>query len=109
MDKRIDSLIQNWQKRNISGFYCDNKSEAIDKILKIIPQDKSVGISGSKTLDEIGIISELIKRGNKVFNQYEKGLTAEQSLTVRNQGAAADVFLSSANAITTEAYDKHHI
>lgn len=102
MDTRADNLIKNWQKRNISGFYCDNKSEAIDKILKIIPQDKSVGISGSKTLEEIGIVSELIRRGNKVFNQYEKGLTAEQSLAIRNQGAAADVFLSSANAITKQ-------
>ena len=102
MDKKIENIFNALKKRKISGFYCDNKSEAIDKILKIIPQDKSVGISGSKTLEEIGIVSELIRRGNKVFNQYEKGLTAEQSLAIRNQGAAADVFLSSANAITKQ-------
>ena len=101
MDKRIDNLIENWQKRNISGFYCDNKSEAIDKILKVIPVSASIGISGSVTLDQLGIVKQLESRGNKLFNQYKSGISRQESLELRSQGARqADYFLTSANAIS---------
>lgn len=93
-------MINGLNKRNIEGIYCQGKTAALSELLKIIPQDKSIGRSGSKTLDEIGIIPALIKRENQVFNQYEQGLSRERSLEIRNQGANADVFLSSANAIT---------
>ncbi len=100
MDKRIDNLIKNWQRRNISGFYCDNKSEAIDKILKVIPVSSSIGTSGSVTLDQLGIVRRLESRGNKVFNQYKSGISREESLELRRQGSQADYFLTSANAIS---------
>ena len=100
MDKRIDNLIKNWQKRNISGFYCDDKSEAIDKILKIIPVSSSVGFSGSVTLDQLGVVKRLDARGNKVFNPYKAGMNRDESLELRKQGAAADYYLASHNAIS---------
>lgn len=102
MDKKIEDILNALKKRKIQGIYCRNRSEALAKLLEIIPPDKSVGRSGSLTLDEIGVVPELIRRGNKVFNQYEKGLTVEQNSAMRNQGALADVFLSSANAITRQ-------
>jgi len=100
MEQKIDNLIKIWQKRNISGFYCDNKSEAIDKILKIIPQSASIGISGSVTLDQLGIVKRLESRGNPVFNQYKPGISREENLELRRQGTQADYYLTSANAIS---------
>ncbi|MCM8789955.1 MAG: lactate utilization protein, partial [Candidatus Omnitrophica bacterium] len=38
--------------------------------------------------------------GNKVFNQYKPGISREEKLKIRNQGAQADYYLSSANAIS---------
>jgi hypothetical protein len=100
MDKKIEDLFSALQKRNIRGIYCKDRAQALAKLLELIPEDKTIGISGSKTLDEVGIVAQLLKKGNQVFNQYEKGLSREQAIAARNQGAAADVFLSSANAIT---------
>lgn len=100
MDKRIENLIKNWQKRNIQGVYCENKLEATDKILEIIPKSNSVGISGSATLNDLGIVNNLESRGNKVFNQYKSGITQGESLELRKQGAQADYYLASANAIS---------
>src|SRR3989338_6770064 len=100
MDKRIDNLIKNWQKRNILGFYCENKEQAVDKILEVIPVSSSIGISGSVTLDKTGIAKRLESRGNKVFNQYKNGISRDESLELRRQGAQADYFLTSANAIS---------
>jgi len=101
MDEKVDNLIKNWQRRNISGYYYDNKTEAVDKILEIIPQSATIGISGSLTLDELGIVKRLASRGNKVFNQYKTGISRDQSLELRKQGALrADYYLASANAIS---------
>ena len=100
MDKRIENLIKNWQKRNISGFYCDNGSEAIDKILKIIPVSGSIGFCGSVTLEQLGIVKRLDARGNKVFNPYKQGLSREESLELRKQGVSADYYLASPNAVS---------
>jgi len=100
MDKRIDNLVQNWQKRNISGFYCENKEQAVDKILGVIPVSSSIGISGSVTLDQLGVVRRLESRGNKLFNQYKSGISRDESLELRRQGSQADYFLTSANAIS---------
>lgn len=101
MDKRIENLIKNWQRRNIQGVYCHNKEEAADRILKIVPQSGSVGISGSVTLNQLGIVKHLESRGNKVFNQYKAGISQQESLELRSQGAKqADYYLASPNAIS---------
>ena len=100
MDEKIVNLIKNWQKRNILGIYCDSKVQAADKILEIITPSASVGISGSQTLEQLGIVKRLEARGNKVFNQYKAGISRDENLELRRQGAQADYYLASANAIS---------
>jgi L-lactate utilization protein LutB len=101
MDLCIDHLIKNWQKRNIAGFFCATKEEAAQKLLEMIPQGCSVGISGSVTLAQLGIVKQLEARGgNTVFNQYLPGISRQENLDIRRKGAAADFFLASANAIS---------
>jgi hypothetical protein len=99
-DRRISALLANWQKRNISGIVCEDKEGAVKKLLEIIPLSASVGLSGSLTLDQLGIVKHLEARGNKVFNQYKEGISREESLELRRQGSLADYFLTSANAIS---------
>lgn len=102
MEQRINNLIENWQKKNISGFYCHDKNKAVDKILEMIPLNATIGMSGSQTLDQLKIIEKLSARGNKVINQYQAGLSKEESLNLRKQGVLADYYLASANAISEE-------
>jgi hypothetical protein len=100
MDSKIDNLIENWEKKNIAGIYCDNKQAAVDKILEVIPRLVSVGFSGSQTLEQINIIRELEIRGNKIINPYLPNLTKEESLEIRRQAVQADYYLASANAVS---------
>lgn len=100
MDKRAGQLIRNWQKRNIAGLYCENKDEAAEKILEVIPASANIGISGSVTLDQLGIVKRLESRGNAIFNQYKTGISREDNLELRRKGAQADYYLASANAIS---------
>ena len=100
MESRIKNLIENWQKRNIQGVFCENKEKAAQKILEIIPVSSTIGISGSVTLDQLAIVKDLEARGNRVFNQYKPGISREENLGLRSQGIGADYYLTSANAIS---------
>lgn len=100
MDKRINALIEIWQKRNIAGFYCEDRLKAAEKIKEFIPESATVGFSGSVTLEELKIIGMLQERGNKIFNPYVAGLSRQESLEIRKQGTLADYYLASANAVS---------
>ena len=100
MERRITNLIQNWQKRNILGFYYANKEQAAEKILEIIPTPSSVGLSGSQTIEQLGIVKRLESRGNKIINQYKTGISRDENLELRKLGSRADYYLASANAIS---------
>lgn len=100
MKPKIESLIKHWRKRNIQGIYCEKREQAVEQTLKIIPVSGSIGFSGSVTLDELGIVKRLEARGNRVFNPYKPGIGRDGSLELRRQGAQADFYLASANAIS---------
>jgi len=102
MDEKMKNLLQNLQKRNISGFYCQNKDEALKEILNIIPDCAQIGLSGSVTLGQLDVAKHLIARGNNVIDQYKTGLTKEESLKLRRESINADYYLASANAITED-------
>ncbi len=100
MDKRIESLIKSWEKRNIIGWYALDKKQAAEKLLELIPVSSSVGFSGSQTLEQLGIIKLLESRGNKVFNPYKCGISRLKSLELRRLGSLANFYLASANAVS---------
>ncbi|MDD5561913.1 MAG: lactate utilization protein [Candidatus Omnitrophica bacterium] len=102
MDKELSGLIANLKRRNIEGIYVPSREEARVKIKQLILKRATVGISGSKTLDELGIVALLEAGSYEVFNQYKAGISREQSLQMRNLGCRADYFLTSCNAVSEE-------
>ena len=97
---KIDLLIKAWQKRNIAGYFCDGKEQARTKMLGLIPESATIGISGSVTLDQLEIVRLLEERGNKVFSPYKPNISREDNLEIRKKGTLADYYLASANAIS---------
>ena len=102
MDKKIEALLEIWKKRNIEGFYCGDRTDGAAKILEMIPASASVGICGSVTLDQLGLIKLLEARHQKIFNQYQSGLSRQESQEKRMQGVGADYYIASANAISQD-------
>jgi len=100
MEKRIETLISAWGRKNILAVYCADKEKAAKELLISIPATSSVGISGSKTLGQLEIVKQLQARGNKVFNQYKPGISRGESLELKKLGAQADYYLASANAVS---------
>lgn len=89
-------------RRGHVPFYAATASEALGKILSLIPAGASVGIPGSATIRAIGAVEALRERGHKVVQHWDPKATAAEKLEARFEEAQCDVFLASSNAITKD-------
>lgn len=78
----------------------ESAESAVDAVLGIVDIKDSVGVGGSVTLREINVISELKKRGSKVFDHWQEGASASEKAQFRREAVRADVYLTSTNAVT---------
>jgi L-lactate utilization protein LutB len=83
-------------------FFVQNSDEALKLLLELIPTKAKVGIPGSLTIRQIGLIEALEKRGNRVIHHWKKEISFEESMNLRREEIMADVFLTSSNAITED-------
>lgn len=91
-------LIEEFEKRNIAGFYFKTKEEALKKVLEMIPKESMVSWGGSLTLQEIGLKDALKKGGYNFLDPAEPAGGKEKEKAAR-QALSADYFLMSSNAI----------
>jgi len=97
---RVEEAVQNLVKHGFETIKVSDRSAACNEILKRVPSDKTVGIGGSVSLREIGLISMLEKQGNILYDHWKPGITQEESLRIRRSQQSCDVFITSSNAIT---------
>lgn len=94
-------VIAAFDKRNIEGYYCANKEEALKKALEIIPCGSSVTWGGSQTISEIGLISELKSGDYKVYDRAE-AKDIEEAKEILKKAYFCDFYLASSNAVTVD-------
>lgn len=92
----LEITKENLIKNRFDVHIVENKKEAREKLLSEIPNDWSVGFGGSITLEEIGIYEELVKNNITAFWHWK----TDDKKKCLEEARRADVYLSSANAIT---------
>ena len=91
------TVIKGLESRNMSGYYAANKEEALKKALELIPEGSKIAMGGCMTAHEIGLIHAL---ENEKYHYIDRDkMTPRDSLMAAYD---ADVFLSSANAMTND-------
>ncbi|MGI6450657.1 MAG: lactate utilization protein [Desulfitobacteriia bacterium] len=93
-------VVDKLQKNNFEATYCENRKEALAYIMDNIPEGTRIGVGGSATLREIGLVSGLRDKGFVLFDHNEPGLTLEEKTEMRYKQQTSDLFISSTNAIT---------
>lgn len=91
-------LIEEFEKRNIEGYFCESKEEALKKVLEMIPKDSLISWGGSLTLHEIGLKDALRNEGYNFLDPAEPKEVKEKEQAAR-QALTTDYFLMSSNAI----------
>ena len=91
-------VIKGLQSRNMTGYYAENKEEALKKALSLIPEGSVIGMGGCMSAHEIGLVDAL-KTGNYDFIDRD---ASEDKRAAMLKTYDADFFISSANAITED-------
>jgi hypothetical protein len=76
------------------------KEEAVKEIWRHVTPEMKVGVGGSMTIREIGILDQLRAKGHLIYDHWSPGLSREESLRLRKSQMSSDLFLSSSNAVT---------
>ena len=96
-EKLAQKVIKGLESRNMTGYYAANKEEALKKALELIPEGSTVTMGGAMSAVEIGLVDALVN-GNYDFLDRNQMEPREALL----KGYDADVFLTSANAMTED-------
>ena len=93
-----EKTITGLRSRNMSGYYAKNREEALNIALSLIPEGASVTMGGCLSAQQIGL-TDALKNGSYDFIDRDK---YEDKRAAMIKAYDADVFISSANAITDD-------
>lgn len=91
-------VIKGLESRNMAGYYAADREAALKQALALIPEGSSVTMGGAVSAHEIGLVAAL-KEGDYNFIDRDAW---EDKRAAMLAAYDADVFLSSANAITED-------
>ena len=97
----LENAVKNLKKNNFSVFIEKDAASALAKVLELVKPGESVAFGGSQTLAALGVEQALEKHGARVIAS-RRGMSPDETLKLRRQALAADVFLASPNAITLD-------
>ncbi len=102
MGELLEQVAENLRKRNFEVIVAPGKGEALKVVLGLIPEGAVVGLGGSETVREIGLLDALRAGSYDLCDQYEEGISKEENFRRRRRGLTADVFVTGTNAIAKE-------
>lgn len=91
------TVIKGLESRNMSGYYAATREEALQKALELIPQGSKVAMGGCASAVEIGLVDALKTDAYHYIDRSK--LEPREGLLAAYD---ADIFLSSANAMTSD-------
>lgn len=97
-----NTMIKNFARRNMEAFYCETKEDAKALAMELMRDGGSVGMGGTETVNELGLVPEIKNTENLRFIDRSLAITPEEKRAIYLETFAADYFLMSANAITID-------
>jgi L-lactate utilization protein LutB len=102
IEKMVQVTLENLKKNGFASLYVPSKEEAVKKVLDLIPKNAKVGLGGSVTMREIGLVKALNERGNILADHWSPGISKEDARKARHNQLTSDIFLTSTNAVTMD-------
>lgn len=97
---RCEQTRESLHKNDFEAFVVENRAEAADQVLELIEPEATVGVPGSVTIRELGLLEALEDRGNQVVHHWLAGISDEERRELRIQQLNSDVLLTGTNALT---------
>ena len=101
-ERLAERMIKNLKRRNMEAFYCPTGKEAVKKVSELIADGSSVTWGGSMTIREMGIPQALKERKTLEVLDRDEVTDRTEVVKIYERAFTADVYLSSANAISED-------
>jgi len=99
----LQKLIEVLKESGYDPHFVKTKEEAFELAKTFIKSGMSVGLGGSVTVGQIGLLEYLTTKDDiTVHNQYEAGITMDENIERRRQGLVSDIFVTGINALTRD-------
>ncbi len=98
----IGKTLKALNKNGFNAIYAENAQKAKEYMLSKIDKKATVGLGGSATLFDTGIVDALLERGNTLYSSELASRSGGDKLEQRRLSMSADVFMTSANALTLD-------
>ena len=90
------------RRNDFDAVYCKSAAEAAEEVLRLVPENGTVGLGGSWTVKELGVVEKLKARGNIILDHGAPGLENDERVRIRRAQLTADAFLTGSNAVTMD-------
>lgn len=101
LQKKIERVGEALKKNNMEFYYAETKNDVCQIVESLMKDGDTVTHGGSVTIKECGL-SELLNSGKYNYLDRSKAETPEEIGKIYRQAFSADVYISSANAITED-------
>lgn len=101
-DSRLSRTKRALERNDFEVIVASARNDAVQKVLALIPTDAKVGVGGSITIRELGLMEALTERGNRVVHHWLPDISVRDWLPYMVEAHNSDVFLCSSNAVTED-------
>ncbi len=101
-DNRVQATLKKLERNGFTAFFESDSERAVKTILSNVTPGATVGIGGSLTVRQLGVIEQIQQRGHEVFDHWEKGLDAEEIEKAKLNQLTSDIFITGINAVTMD-------
>lgn len=98
MENLLNQAITGMKNGGFEVVQVKTGAEACEYLTARISADQSVGVGGSMSVRETGVLEKLAEKGCTIHTHW--GAPAEKAREIRLNARLADVYLCSANAVT---------
>lgn len=102
LPKQIQLVCDALRRNRMNVTFVQTKEEALQSVIDQIFDGAVVGVGGSVTLDELGLIAKLRTMPIQFLDRYAPDLTKDEIMDLHRALFTSDIFISGINAITMD-------
>jgi len=101
--QQSNTIIQNLERRNMKGYYCETKADAIHLTLSLMEDGSKVSFGGSMTLEELGLLDTIAQSSYELLDRRQ-ATSPEEVRAIYLKAFDSDTYLMSANALSLDGH-----
>ena len=96
----METTVESLQKHGFGAHFFPDREQAARYVIEQAQNCSTVGIAGTHTVRALGVVPLLEEAGKTLYDHWKLSVGTPEELECRRNQMQADLFLSSANAIT---------